>query len=261
MGRSRERADDIMVRLGLAPSRAQAGALVMAGRALLPDGTRVAKAGSLYPEGTEIRLSEGRRFVGRGGEKLQGALEDLGLDPSGMRCLDLGASTGGFTDCLLKAGASYVCAVDVGRGLLDPGLRADPRVLAVEGQNARSLGSAFSPTDLGGPFDLAVMDLAFISLTLVLGEASRFVKGGGRILAMVKPQFECGRGPSVRKGVVRDPAAIRAAVDRVAACAAGLEPPLKAEGEAPSRLLGPKGNREVFLCLAKPPEGPEGATG
>jgi 23S rRNA (cytidine1920-2'-O)/16S rRNA (cytidine1409-2'-O)-methyltransferase len=238
-----------MVRLGLAPSRAKAQALVMAGRALLPDGTRVPKAGALYREGTAITLSEGRQFASRGGDKLKGALEDLGIDPAGWRCLDLGASTGGFTDCLLKAGASFVCAVDVGRGLLDAGLRADPRVLAVEDCNARFLSRDHSPQDLRGPFDLAVMDLSFISLTLVIGEATRFLKPGGRILAMVKPQFESGRGPAVRKGVVRDPDAIAAAVRKVASCAAGLAPPLRVAGEAPSRVLGPKGNQEIFLYL------------
>ncbi|MDR1039687.1 MAG: TlyA family RNA methyltransferase [Deltaproteobacteria bacterium] len=257
----RVRADELIFRQGLAPSRARAQALVMAGRAHLPDGSRVPKAGSLYPEGTGITISEGKLFASRGGDKLKGALEDLGIDPAGWRCLDLGASTGGFTDCLLKSGAAFVCAVDVGKGLLDVRLRADPRVLAVEGRNARDLSAACTPEELGGPFDLAVMDLSFISLTLVLGDASRFVKDGGAVLAMVKPQFESGRGPAVKKGVVRDPAVIRAAVDKVASFAAGLVPPLSAAGEAPSRVLGPKGNQEVFLHLVKRSQGSDAEAG
>ncbi|MDR3154545.1 MAG: TlyA family RNA methyltransferase [Deltaproteobacteria bacterium] len=224
----------------------------MAGRAILPDGAKVPKAGTLCPESTALALSEGREFASRGGHKLKGALEDLNIDPAGWSCLDLGASTGGFTDCLLKSGARLVCAVDVGRGLLDLSLRSDSRVLVVEGRNARRLAEEFSPEDLRGPFDLAVMDLSFISLTLVIGEAAKFVRRGGRLLAMVKPQFECGRSRLVRRGVVRDPSAVRAAVDKVAAFARGLDPPLAAIGEAPSRLLGPKGNQEVFLYLEKP---------
>ncbi|MDR1037623.1 MAG: TlyA family RNA methyltransferase [Deltaproteobacteria bacterium] len=248
---TRLRADEILVALGLAPTRARAQALVMAGRAYLPDGSRVPKAGSTYPEGTVMTISEGKLYASRGGDKLKGALDDLGIDPAGWKCLDLGASTGGFTDCLLKSGAASVCAVDVGRGLLDVRLREDPRVMVVEGQNARELGASRTPEELGGPFDLAVMDLSFISLTLVIGPAAGFVRNGGGILAMVKPQFESGRGPAVKKGVVRDPAAIRAAVDRVADFAAGLDPPLEKAGEAPSRVLGPKGNQEVFLHLVK----------
>jgi 23S rRNA (cytidine1920-2'-O)/16S rRNA (cytidine1409-2'-O)-methyltransferase len=198
-----------------------------------------------------MTVSEGKLFASRGGDKLKGALEDLGIAPAGWRCIDLGASTGGFTDCLLKSGAAYVCAVDVGRGLLDARLRGDSRVMVMEGQNARGLGASRTPEELGGPFDLAVMDLSFISLTLVIPEAAGLVKDGGSILAMVKPQFESGRGPAVKKGVVRDPEAIRAAVDKVAGFAAGLDPPLAKAGEAPSRVLGPKGNQEIFLLLVK----------
>jgi 23S rRNA (cytidine1920-2'-O)/16S rRNA (cytidine1409-2'-O)-methyltransferase len=160
----------------------------------------------------------------------------------------LGASTGGFTDCLLQKGAARVTAVDVGRGLMDYSLSQDPRVKLVEGQNARFLGD-LSTEALGGPFDLAVMDLSFISLSLVLGPAAQALANGGRILALVKPQFEVGKKSVGKGGIVRDPAAIAAAVDKAAALGPALERPLREAGRAPARLKGKDGNQEFFILF------------
>jgi 23S rRNA (cytidine1920-2'-O)/16S rRNA (cytidine1409-2'-O)-methyltransferase len=220
----------------------------MAGRVLGPDGRRIDKPGQRLAPGTVLAVSEGRRFASRAGFKLEGALEDLGLNPAGLDCLDLGSSTGGFTDCLLQKGARRITAVDVGRGLMDARLASDPRVRLIEGRNARHL-DRLPPEALGGPFDLAVMDLSFISLGLVLAQAASLLAPGGRILAMVKPQFEVGRPEVGKGGIVRDEALISRAVDGVAALAPALDPPLAEMGRAPSRLKGRDGNQEVFLML------------
>jgi len=231
-----------VVALGLADSRSLAQALIRAGRVLVDDvpvdkpGTRVADAAAVRVRG------ETRRFVSRGGEKLAGALADLGVDPAGLRALDLGASTGGFTDCLLQHGATHVTAVDVGYGQLDLGLRRDPRVQVAERTNARDLDASHLP----GPIDLVVVDVSFISSTLVL-EPLRALCPGATLLVMVKPQFEVGREKVGKGGVVRDDGDRLAAVERVAAFAAGLG--WRERGRAESRLAGPKGNREVFLLL------------
>lgn len=187
-----------------------------------------------------------RRYVSRGGEKLAGALEDLGVDPRGLRCLDVGASTGGFTDCLLQAGAREVVAVDVGYGQIDPKLRADPRVRVVERTNARHL----APADVGEGIDLGVCDVSFISLRLLL---PRLVAVAPRAdwLLLVKPQFEVGRERVGKGGVVRDDADRLAAVDQVRRAAEALG--LSAVATADSRLEGPSGNREIFLFLRRGP--------
>ncbi|MDR2338558.1 MAG: TlyA family RNA methyltransferase [Deltaproteobacteria bacterium] len=245
------RADELALALGLATTRSQAQALIMAGRVLRGEDNPVRKAGEMIPEGTILRLTPGKPYASRGGEKLAGALDDLGIDPSGLRCLDLGASTGGFTDCLLKRGAGNVTAVDVGKGLLSPALRDDPRVRLLEGVNARKLGDLDPERDLGAPFGLATLDLSFISLALVLPAVAPLMAEGGLMLPMVKPQFEVGKGEVGKGGVVRDPALIEASVEKIRALAKGLAPPFKATGTAASRLKGPMGNQEVFLLLER----------
>lgn len=208
----RVRLDTAVVESGLAPSREKAQALILAGR-IRVNGRRLDKPGASVPTGAGIEMTPGPHpFVSRGGQKLAGALSRLGLSPAGRRCLDVGASTGGFTDALLRAGASHVTALDVGRGLLDASLRADRRVAVVEDQNARDLVAA----DVTPPYDLAVLDLSFISLTLVLERIVPLVPCGF-ILALVKPQFEVGRREASRgAGVIRDPALRAEAVQKVA---------------------------------------------
>jgi 23S rRNA (cytidine1920-2'-O)/16S rRNA (cytidine1409-2'-O)-methyltransferase len=210
-------------------------------------GRPVAKAGEMWPPGTSFTVTPRRRFVSRGGEKLAGALADLGLDPAGLNVLDVGASTGGFTDCLLQHGAARVTAVDVGRALLDARLAEDARVRVVDGLNARYLAES----GLGREFDLAVLDVSFISLALVLPPAAGLVRPGGGILALVKPQFEVGRGRVGKKGVVRNQADIDAAVAKIRALGPALSPPRAVLGQTPSRLPGPKGNREVFVFFGE----------
>jgi 23S rRNA (cytidine1920-2'-O)/16S rRNA (cytidine1409-2'-O)-methyltransferase len=236
------RLDERVVRDGLAATRTRAQALIRSGRVLVDD-VPVEKPGVRVRNGAAIRLrGEERRFVSRGGEKLAGALEDLGIDPGGLACLDLGASTGGFTDCLLRAGARRVVAVDVGYGQLDAGLRSDPRVQVLERTNARHLEASSVP----GPIDLVTIDVSFISTTLLLPRLPE-VAPGADVLVMVKPQFEVERDQVGKGGVVRDPKLRAAAADRVRGCAESLG--YRLEGRVDSRVPGPKGNREIFLWL------------
>lgn len=242
----RIRLDTLLVERGLAPTRTKAQALILAGEVRV-SGEPAGKAGSLVPTDAEVALA-GRaalKYVSRGGLKLEGALEDLRVPVAGRVALDVGASTGGFTDCLLQAGARRVYAVDVGRAQLAWRLRTDPRVVALEGQHINRLASSAVPE----PIDLATADVSFISLEKVLPAIRAFLRPGGDLLAMVKPQFEVGPGAVGKGGVVRDPALRRAAVDSVAraARAAGFE----VLGEAESRIPGPKGNREAFLHLRR----------
>ena len=228
-------------------SRTLAAKLIAAGRVSV-DGVVVGKASREVPEGArvEVRPAEGREYVSRAGHKLAGALEAFpGVVVEGRRCLDAGASTGGFTQVLLEAGATHVAAVDVGHGQLDPRIRADPRVTAYEGMNVRDL----VPEAVGGPVELAVGDLSFISLRLVVGPLAGVVVPGGALILMVKPQFEVGRGALGKGGVVRDDAARHRAVEGVrrAAAEAGLE----VLGEEASPLPGQDGNREHFLHLRR----------
>jgi 23S rRNA (cytidine1920-2'-O)/16S rRNA (cytidine1409-2'-O)-methyltransferase len=212
---------------------------------VLVDDTPVDKPGAQVRAESQVRLrGEPRRFVSRGGDKLAGALADLAVDPAGKRCLDVGASTGGFTDCLLAAGARRVVAVDVGYGQLAPRLREDPRVVVLERRNARGL----EPADLEEPVELVTVDVSFISVRLLLPVLVR-VAPDANWLVLVKPQFEVGKNKVGKGGVVRDEG-LRAQVVaevREAAEALGLE----VLGEAESRLAGPKGNREVFLHLRR----------
>src|SRR5437773_2552196 len=210
---------------------------------------RIDKVGTMVAEDSEITVAESRaRFVSRGGDKLDHALEAFraaGLDVASAVAVDVGASTGGFTDCLLRRGARRVYAVDVGYGQLAWSLRQDVRVVVLERMNGRSLDAALIPEVI----DLAVIDVSFISLARVLPAVVALVHPGGTILALVKPQFEVGRERIGKGGVVRDPAARADAVAGVRRAAAALG--LTVRGEAESVLPGPKGNREVFLCLAR----------
>ena len=208
------------------------------------------KAGDQVDEAVEMALVERAPFVSRGGEKLAAALDVFGVDPAGRVCLDVGASTGGFTDCLLRRGATRVYALDVGRGQLAPSLRADPRVVSMERTHARRL----DPDDPGHvPLperpSLAVVDVSFISLARVLPAVAAQLAPGADIVALVKPQFEAGPRRAAG-GVVRDPAVHREVLDAVRASSVSCG--LAVRGEIPSPLLGPAGNREFFLHLAVP---------
>jgi 23S rRNA (cytidine1920-2'-O)/16S rRNA (cytidine1409-2'-O)-methyltransferase len=215
------------------------------------DGARIdRKAGDLVDPEVALELVEAAPFVSRGGEKLAAALEAFGVDPSGRVCLDVGASTGGFTDCVLQRGASRVYALDVGHGQLAASLRADARVVSMERTHARRLDPA-DPDHVRLPEapTLAVVDVSFISLERVLGPVAVQLAPGSDIIALVKPQFEAGPRAAAR-GVVRDPAVHRAVVDRVRSHAREIG--LVVAGETESPLLGPAGNREFFLHLVTP---------
>lgn len=242
----KERLDVLLFERGHAPSRAQAQALIRAGRVHVA-GALVDKPGTQVSTDVVIEVTVPPRHVSRGGDKLEAALAAFGVDPQDNVCVDVGASTGGFTGCLLQHGARRVHAVDVGRGQLDWNLRNDPRVVVREGLNARYL----RPEDIGERVDLATVDVSFISLRLVLPPLAAIVKSGGDVIALVKPQFEAGR-QAVRRGVVRDPAVHQAVVDGIAAFA-NQELGWTVRGTSPSPLLGPAGNREFFLHLKIPP--------
>jgi 23S rRNA (cytidine1920-2'-O)/16S rRNA (cytidine1409-2'-O)-methyltransferase len=226
---------------GLFQSRSAAAAAVRAGEVRVGENGPIAlRPSQLVDPAADLRLERGPRFVSRGGIKLDHAIDRLGIDVSGRDCLDVGASTGGFTDCLLQRGAARVVALDVAYGQIDLRMREDPRVTVIERLNARAL----SPVDLPFRPDLATIDVSFISLTKVLPAVAPCLAPGGEILAMVKPQFELGR-ERVRKGVVRDAADRREAILSVARAASELDLPVR--GVASSGLPGPKGNRETFV--------------
>jgi 23S rRNA (cytidine1920-2'-O)/16S rRNA (cytidine1409-2'-O)-methyltransferase len=239
----RERLDRLLVDRGHARSRERAQALVLAGRVRV-DGRPAGKPGVPVPLAASIEVIQpDHPFVGRGGVKLDGALRRLAVDPQGRVALDIGASTGGFTDCLLRRGASRVYALDVGSGLLDWTLRNDSRVLVLEGRNARHL----VPADLPGPADLVVIDVSFISLRLILPVVPALLAPGGAIVALVKPQFEVGRRDVGRGGIVREPRLHSKALESVAAAAQAAG--LAVLGGCPSPITGAEGNREFFLHL------------
>lgn len=246
-GKKKERLDLLLVARGLAKSRAQAQRLVQAGRVRV-GGQVVDKPGAQVPLDAEVKIASPPRYVSRGGEKLEAALAAFEVNPKGKVCLDVGASTGGFTDCLLKHGAECVYAVDVGKGQLDWGLRNDPRVVVREGVNARYL----SPDDIGEPVDLATVDVSFISLRLVLPPLRGIVKLEGDAIALVKPQFEAGREKVGKGGVVREPEVHREVLERLAAFARE-ELGWSVRGAVPSPLLGPAGNIEFLLHLLPRP--------
>ena len=250
----RKRADTVIAERGLTRSRAGAAEAIRAGRVLIgAGGARIAKPSELIEPDAELSVTENRPYVSRGGVKLANALDSLGLDVSGLQCLDVGASTGGFTDCLLQRGAARVIALDVAHGQLEWSLRNDPRVEVIERTNAR----AIAPTDLPFVPQLATIDVSFISLTKVIPAVARCVSPDGQLLAMVKPQFELGRA-RVKAGVVRDAADRREALVGVATAASELG--LAVRGFASSGLPGPKGNRETFIWATRAGDGldPEG---
>jgi 23S rRNA (cytidine1920-2'-O)/16S rRNA (cytidine1409-2'-O)-methyltransferase len=238
---TRARIDAVLAERGLYPSRSAAAGAVRAGEVRVgADGPVALRPSQLVDPDADFRLEQGPRFVSRGGIKLDNALEALELDVSARDCLDVGASTGGFTDCLLQRGAARVAALDVAYGQLDLRMREDSRVTVLERTNAR----AISPADLPFPPGLATVDVSFISLTKVLPAVAACLAPAGEVLAMVKPQFELGR-ERVRKGVVRDAGERREAILKVAHTAADLG--LAPRGVASSGLPGPKGNREAFV--------------
>jgi 23S rRNA (cytidine1920-2'-O)/16S rRNA (cytidine1409-2'-O)-methyltransferase len=241
----KKRLDVMLVERGLAESRAQAQALVLAGRVPGFD-----KPGTAVDEATELAVTEPARFVSRGGEKLAHALDAFGVDPAGRDCLDVGASTGGFTDVLLQRGAARVIALDVGRAQLHERLRADPRVTVLERTNAREL------TELPFAPDLITCDVSFISVRLVLPPVLALAAPGWEAVVLVKPQFEAGR-EEVRKGVVRDPEVHRRVLRETAEAVLAWQ--AEPAGVVDSGLPGPKGNREFFLHLVhrERPERPD----
>jgi 23S rRNA (cytidine1920-2'-O)/16S rRNA (cytidine1409-2'-O)-methyltransferase len=239
---ARERLDRVLVARGLAPTREKAQALILAGRVRV-GGERAEKAGSRVAEDAAIEVDDAPRWVGRGAVKLEHALRRLGVAAASRRALDVGASTGGFTQALLAAGAASVAAVEVGRGQLDWTLRNDPRVAVLEGTNARHL----RPEALPFAPDLAVVDVSFISLRAVLPAVAACLAPPGEIVALVKPQFEVGPADAPR-GVVRDEGARERAVEKVADFARSIG--LNVLGRLDSPLRGPAGNREILLHLS-----------
>ena len=249
---AKARADQLVFEQGLAESREQARRLIMAGKvALAPDEAHpernpelVQKPGHPYKITTRFQLVGVERFVSRGAYKLLTALEHYHIDVTGFVCLDAGASTGGFTDCLLQYGASRVYAVDVGHAQLHERLRADPRVISREGVNLRTA----PPETVPEPVDMFFDDVSFISLTMVLPHCLRWLKEGGIAVGLIKPQFEVGPGQTV-KGVVRDEAVRREAVDKVLAFMAAEG--LQCLGVTPAAIKGPKGNQEFLAYWRK----------
>lgn len=247
---SKLRADALLVELGLCPSRSLAQAWILAGR--MYRGTeRVDKPGRALPRDAMVTVRAGPRFVSRGGEKLEGAIEALGVPVSGRTCVDVGASTGGFTDCALAHGARRVYAVDVGRGLLAEKLRNDPRVISREAENARHMRRDSFPE----PIELVLVDASFIGVEKLLPAIGEVLSPGGELLAMIKPQFEAGRELARRhRGVIRDATLRGQIVDGVAEriLCAGFE----LVGRCDSVLAGPKGNLEHFVWARRQGSGP-----
>jgi 23S rRNA (cytidine1920-2'-O)/16S rRNA (cytidine1409-2'-O)-methyltransferase len=237
----RLRADQLMLDQGSATSLEQARVLILAGE-VSSSSRRIDSAGQLLPRETVLSVRKRQRFVGRGGEKLAGALEAFGLDVREMVAVDVGASTGGFTDCLLQSGAARTYAVDVGRGQLAERLRNDPRVTSFERTNARN------PYSLPELVDIAVMDVSFISLALVLPETIAHLKDGGVVVALVKPQFEAKKNQVGNKGVVSDPAVHAEVVGKVCLWVAERAG-VRLVGVRRSVLQGDEGNREFFVAL------------
>jgi 23S rRNA (cytidine1920-2'-O)/16S rRNA (cytidine1409-2'-O)-methyltransferase len=238
------RIDKLLIDGGFAETAAKAQALVMSG-VVLVDEKRVDKASEAYPLNAVIRIkgdTPASKYVGRGGLKLEKALDEFHIRVDGYICLDVGASTGGFTDCLLQNGAERVVAVDAGTNQLDWKLRSDPRVDSRENVNARNL----RPEDFSDPFDLIVMDVSFISATKILGVLTSLLKPGGRIIVLIKPQFEVAKGEVGEGGIVRDPEKHRRVIAEVNEFAAGCG--LKVSGLIDSPILGAEGNKE-FLAL------------
>lgn len=245
---TRQRLDELLVARGLAPTRAQAKALIMTGR--VRHGTeRLDKPGKDYPDDYEVTLDQPPRFVSRGGEKLAAYLERFPLDLHGAHLLDVGASTGGFTDCALQAGAASATCVDVGHGQLHDKLRRDPRVTNLEKVNARHLAAGDLPR---AAYDVAVMDLSFISLKTVLPAVWPFLRPGGTLIALVKPQFEAGKAEVQKgQGIIRDDLVRERVLAEVRDFALKELPGATVRGEMECPVHGADGNREYLLGLGK----------
>jgi 23S rRNA (cytidine1920-2'-O)/16S rRNA (cytidine1409-2'-O)-methyltransferase len=246
---TRQRLDQLLVERGLAETRTRAQALILGGHVRTGEGPSSRtdrKPGDLVETKIALEVEAPPPFVSRGGLKLRAAFDAFGVEPVGLTCLDVGSSTGGFTDLLLQRDAAKVYSVDVGRGQLAEALRHDPRVVSMERTNARALGPGVLPT----PVDMAVVDVSFISLDRILRPVALcFGPLGGQIVCLVKPQFEAGR-KQVRDGVVRDPQIHRQTLETVARYALGIG--LKLRNAVASPLTGPAGNREFFLELEVP---------
>jgi 23S rRNA (cytidine1920-2'-O)/16S rRNA (cytidine1409-2'-O)-methyltransferase len=239
---NRERLDNLLVLRGLAESRAKAQSLILAGQVFANE-QRLDKAGKLVPADLELTIKEPLPYVSRGGLKLAAALDHFKIDPTNKICLDIGSSTGGFTDCLLQRGATRVVAVDVGHGQLDWKLRKDQRVEVRENVNARYL----QPADFNERFDIVVIDVSFISLTKILPVIPSLLKPEAVVITLIKPQFEVGRGEVGRGGIVRDETAQQRVVNEISDFA--LTRGLQLRGVIESPILGADGNREFLACF------------
>jgi 23S rRNA (cytidine1920-2'-O)/16S rRNA (cytidine1409-2'-O)-methyltransferase len=243
MPAAKQRLDQILVARGYFESREKAQRAIMAGGVSLGE-QRADKPGTRVPEDAVITVKTAERYVGRGGLKLEAALAAFGVDPTGATCLDIGASTGGFTDCLLQHGAAKVFAIDVGHAQLDWKIRSDPRVVVREKLNARHL----TREDIPDPIAVCVIDVSFISLTLILPPAVALLSNGGVIVPLIKPQFELRKEDVGRGGVVRDPALHAQAVEKIRAFATTLSG-VTWSGLIESPILGGEGNKEFLACL------------
>jgi 23S rRNA (cytidine1920-2'-O)/16S rRNA (cytidine1409-2'-O)-methyltransferase len=242
---TKERLDKLLIDRGIARSRDRARSMIMAGKVAV-DGKKIDKPGIQIDVEARLRVQEGdSRYVSRGGEKMEGALKAFAIDPGGMVVMDVGASTGGFTDCILQKGAEKVYAVDVGYGQLAWRLQKDARVVNLERRNVRYLRRE----EVKEEIDLVVIDTSFISIEKFLPHLLGFLKKGGAILGLIKPQFEVGKGEVGRGGVVRDEALHKKVIDRISHFSRELG--LMVLGVAESPLLGPKGNKEFFIYLKK----------
>ena len=241
----KERIDKLIVDRGLAPTRQKAQALIMAG-CVLVDEVPALKPGQQVPPDSNVRVrGEDHPFVSRGGVKLAAALEKFGIDVEGKICMDVGSSTGGFTDCLLQNGAARVYAIDVGYGQMDPNIAKDDRVVVIDRMNIRNL----ERREIPDPIDLAVIDVSFISLAIVLPAVDLFLKEGASVVALVKPQFEVGRELVGKGGIVKEPSSHELAVSKVRASGEGLGWIFAGLTESP--IHGAKGNKEFLIHFGK----------
>lgn len=241
----KKRLDVLLVEKGLAETRAKAQAVIMSGLVYV-EGQKADKPGTSYEESVQIEVRSGScPYVSRGGLKLEKALRDFGVDPTGFVCSDSGASTGGFTDCLLQQGAKKVFAIDVGYGQLDWKIRSDPRVVVMERTNVRYV----TPEQLGEPLDLSVIDVSFISLKIVLPVIKTFLKPDGQVLCLIKPQFEAGKEKVGKKGVVREPETHKEVLDNFIMLAKSLD--FVILGLTFSPVKGPEGNIEFLAHLTR----------
>jgi 23S rRNA (cytidine1920-2'-O)/16S rRNA (cytidine1409-2'-O)-methyltransferase len=240
---AKQRLDQLLVARGYFESREKAQRAIMAGVVSVGE-QRADKPGTRIAEDAELHVKSTERYVGRGGLKMEAALAQFAVDPTGATCLDIGASTGGFTDCLLQHGAARVFAIDVGHSQLDWKIRSDPRVVVREKLNARHLTRA----DIPDPIAVCVIDVSFISLTLILPPAAALLSNGGVIIPLIKPQFELRKEDVGKGGVIRDPALHEQAVEKIRAFVATL-PGFTWSGLIESPILGGEGNKEFLACL------------